>query len=86
MFVLYVIALINIFASYTVSYDPCEGFEGASLDACRATGIGSSSYGTGPGFGIWVCVVLSLALIYFLALSAQKKGHKLPVSVPGPKL
>ncbi len=71
LFVLYVIALINIFASYSQSYgDDSAGF----------------SVSSGPGFGIWASLILSIAFVYFLALSAQAKGSKLPFAVPGPKL
>jgi len=68
LFVLYVIALIQIFASYTESFD--------------SGGLGG--YSTGPGIGIWACVILSIAFVYFMALSAQKAGAKLPMKVPGP--
>jgi hypothetical protein len=83
LFVLYVIALIHIFVSYSESYDPCAGLSGASLTACNSSGL-SGSYSVGPGFGIWACLILSIAFVYFMALSAQKAGAKLPMKVPGP--
>jgi hypothetical protein len=62
-FVITLIALLQIFISYT----------------------SSDQYGSsGPGFGIWVCLVVSLAQTYFVWLWAQKQpGTSLP-KLPGP--
>ncbi len=68
--VVYLIALIDIFTYSTIS---------------GADEIGAS-ISAGPGFGIWASLILSLAFVYFLALSLQARGEKLPVAVPGPKL
>lgn len=38
---------------------------------------------SGPGFGLFLAVPVSLALTYFLAVDAQKKGAVLPVKLPG---
>lgn len=46
-------------------------------------GTGLYSLSSGPGFGIWACLILSLGFVYFLALSKQKEGP-LPIKVPGP--
>jgi hypothetical protein len=43
------------------------------------------SYSSGPGFGTWFALVMTLALTYFTALAAQDAGAKLPFAVPGPK-
>lgn len=86
LLVLYIIALINIFASYSYSASSAcsdAGLTGASLSACESS---VSSVSVGPGFGIWASLILSIAFVYFLALSAQAKGSKLPFAVPGPKL
>ncbi|WP_205843933.1 hypothetical protein [Nakamurella deserti] len=68
--VVYLISLIDIFTY--------SNFDGADE-------IGGS-FSAGPGFGIWASLILSLAFVYFLALSLQSRGEKLPVAVPGPKL
>ncbi|HXH78901.1 hypothetical protein [Nocardioides sp.] len=47
------------------------------------SGSGVDGVDAGPGFGLWLALPLSLALTYFLALDAQKKGAKLPVRLPG---
>jgi hypothetical protein len=40
--------------------------------------------GAGPGFGIWICLIVSAAQTYFVWLWAQKQpGWTLPV-LPGP--
>jgi hypothetical protein len=67
--VFYLISLIDIF-----TYSDFGGVD--DLNA---------SISAGPGFGIWASVVLSLVFVYFLALSLQSRGEKLPVAVPGPK-
>lgn len=72
--VFYVIALIDIFVQ-TSGTD----FEDLSSD------VGASS-SIGAGFGIWASLILSLAFVYFLALSLQSRDEKLPLTVPGPKL
>lgn len=46
-------------------------------------GVGGEGYSAGPGFGLWLAIPLSIALTYFLALDAQKKGATLPVRLPG---
>jgi hypothetical protein len=48
---------------------------------------GDSAYSSaGPGFGIWVCLIVSLAQTYFVWLWAQKQpGWTLP-KLPGPAL
>ncbi|MEO5833401.1 MAG: hypothetical protein ABIR83_08515, partial [Nakamurella sp.] len=71
--VLYLISLIDLF-TYS---------SGLGLDNLGDLG---ASVSAGPGFGIWASLILSLALVYFLALSLQARGEKLPVAVPGPKL
>ena len=38
----------------------------------------------GPSFGVFIAVVATAALTYFMALAAQSSGAKLPVKVPGP--
>ena len=63
--------------------DECAGLDGIARDACEAA---VDAYSPGPGFGIWAFIILTLALTYFLLLSAQKQGEKLPFAVPGPKL
>ena len=89
-FVIYLLALINIFASYSVQIDNlgsaaiCDLLTGSDKADCLAT-LGAENYSVGAGFGIWASILLSLALVYFLALSAQKT-EKLPVTIPGPKL
>jgi hypothetical protein len=69
--VIYIISLVDIFVQ-------TSDFGGVS-------DIGGSS-SVGAGFGIWASIVLMLAFIYFLALSLQKRGQKLPFAIPGPKL
>ena len=76
-FVVGVIALIHIFVSTS---GICDGLEGISAESCQDT------LNIGPGIGIWIFLILTLALTYFLLLSAQTKGEKLPFAVPGPKL
>lgn len=46
-------------------------------------GVGGDGFSAGPGFGLFLAIPLSLALTYFLALDAQKKGATLPVRLPG---
>ncbi len=70
--VFYVISLIDIIVQ-------TAGVDYGSAD----TGSSSS---VGPGFGIWASIILALAFVYFLALSVQKSGSKLPFAIPGPKL
>ncbi|AZI57256.1 hypothetical protein EH165_02855 [Nakamurella antarctica] len=96
---LYIIALIQIFASYSYSASSaaqdaldsvCSGMSGTDLATCKITygsmlDMGSNS-SSGPGFGIWASIVLSIAFLYFVALNAQKAGEKLPFAIPGPKL
>ncbi|HEY5877577.1 MAG TPA: hypothetical protein VIU11_01615 [Nakamurella sp.] len=38
----------------------------------------------GPSFGVYLAIVTTAALTYFMALAAQSSGAKLPVKVPGP--
>jgi hypothetical protein len=38
----------------------------------------------GPSFGVFIAVVTTAALTYFMALAAQSSGAKLPFKVPGP--
>lgn len=71
--VFYLISLIDLF-TYS---------SGLGLDDLGDLG---GSISAGPGFGIWASLILSLAFVYFLALSLQARGEKLPVAVPGPKL
>jgi hypothetical protein len=81
-----IIALIEIFAnSSSFAAADCAGETGIARSICEATTGGISGFSQGPGFGIWAFIVLDLAFLYFLALSAQKT-EKLPVTVPGPKL
>jgi len=68
-FVLMIIVLIHTFA-YDGPYSVLGGTD---------TGISS-----GPGFGVWLALIATLALTYFSALAAQKSGAKLPFKVPGP--
>ena len=37
-----------------------------------------------PSFGVFLAVVTTAALTYFMALVAQSSGAKLPIKVPGP--
>jgi hypothetical protein len=89
-FVLYLISLINIFASWSASYNDsasaaeCNILSGALKQQCLAA-VDATSYSVGAGFGIWASLILSIALVYFVALSAQKT-EKLPFAIPGPKL
>ena len=46
-------------------------------------GSGVEGISAGPGFGLWLALPLSVALAYFLALDAQKKGATLPIRLPG---
>lgn len=46
-------------------------------------GVGGEGVSAGPGFGLWLALPLAVALTYFLALDAQKKGATLPVRLPG---
>jgi hypothetical protein len=46
-------------------------------------GVSGDGFSAGPGVGLWLAIPLSLALTYFLALDAQKKGATLPVRLPG---
>lgn len=71
--VLYLISLIDIFVQTSDT----------GLDGLDEAGASAS---VGAGFGIWASIILSLAFVYFLALSLQARGEKLPVAVPGPKL
>ena len=49
-----------------------------------AKGDSGLGYSVGPGFGIWVCLIVALAQTYFVWLWAQKQpGTKLP-TLPGP--
>ena len=72
--VVYLISLIDIFVQ-------TSGTEFEDLG--DVTGMSSS---IGTGFGIWASLILAIAFVYFLALSLQSRGEKLPVAVPGPKL
>lgn len=92
--VLYIGALIHIFASYTVNVasaaaDGCSeaGLTGEALSLCEATArsYASDLGGSGPGFGIWASIVLAIGFAYFVGLWAQKVD-KLPFAIPGPKL
>ena len=86
--VIAIIALIEIFAQTSDSSltgDQCAGLTGSALDACQST-VDAFDISIGPGFGIWAFIILGLALAYFLLLSAQRNGEKLPVTVPGPTL
>jgi hypothetical protein len=38
----------------------------------------------GPSFGVFIAVLATAALTYFMALAAQSTGAKLPIKVPGP--
>jgi hypothetical protein len=38
----------------------------------------------GPSFGVFIALVTTAALTYFMALAAQSSGAKLPFKVPGP--
>ena len=44
---------------------------------------GTEGLSSGPGFGLFLAIPVSLALAYFLALDAQNKGAVLPVKLPG---
>ena len=44
---------------------------------------GVDGISSGPGFGLWIALPVSVALAYFLAMDAQKKGVVLPVRLPG---
>lgn len=70
-FVLMIFVLIHTFA-----YNGPSGiFAGVT---------GDSGLSTGPGFGVWLGLIATLALTYFMALAVQAAGGKLPVKVPGP--
>lgn len=45
---------------------------------------GMAGISVGPGFGVWLALITTLALAYFSALSVQSKGGNLPFKVPGP--
>ncbi|MFN8197545.1 MAG: hypothetical protein U0R72_04335 [Nakamurella multipartita] len=46
--------------------------------------LGYTGYSHGPSFGVFIAVVTTAALTYFMALVAQSAGAKLPFKVPGP--
>jgi hypothetical protein len=49
-------------------------------------GGSGDGYSVGPGFGIWICLIVSAAQTYFVWLWAQKQpGWSLP-KLPGPAL
>jgi len=85
--VLTIIALIQCFVSNPLgSYlgtDDCSGLTGTLQAQCQSA---LDSVKLGPMFGIWAYLILSLAFLYFLTLSVQKSGAKLPMKVPGPNL
>ncbi len=77
-----IIALIEILSKTGVG-DLCSGEAAAFQATCEAL---YASLAPGAGFGIWASLILGLAFVYFLALSVQNSGEKLPITVPGPKL
>lgn len=72
--VFYLISLIDIFV------------QTSGTDFQDLGGATEMSSSVGTGFGIWASLILAVAFVYFLALSLQSRGEKLPVAVPGPKL
>lgn len=82
MVLLYLIALINIFASYSTDASDVCADTGPAQASCEAS-FAAYGGGSGAGVGIWASLILSLGFVYFLALSKQKEGP-LPIKVPGP--
>ncbi len=57
-----------------------------SLIEIFAKGSSGPGFSVGPGFGIWVCLIVSAAQTYFVWLWAQRQpGWTLP-KLPGPAL
>ena len=45
---------------------------------------GADGISHGPSFGVFLAIITTAALTYFMALAAQASGAKLPFKVPGP--
>ena len=45
---------------------------------------GTDDISHGPSFGVFIAIITTAALTYFMALAAQSAGAKLPLKVPGP--
>ncbi len=45
---------------------------------------GTDGVSHGPSFGVFIAIITTAALTYFMALAAQSGGAKLPFKVPGP--